>query len=475
MRLVLAALLALGAVPAQAGPVLTGRVAVPATNGVAIGNIRAAGAALSVPSVSLTSSLTPALSPSLAPALPSLHSAPSFSADEAAASPAAALHAAVPAPSARAAGLVAVPRLAPAGPASAEASKPGAEQQSARESLEAAAEKAAAPRAEGESAEAGKLSGDARFDGAGTKDALSRGALSGDAAASGRWRTRGGLGLAATLAGGGALLATSNPTQAVPAPNVPDPVVLELAAGGGLLHAVGQGGYIVGNALAFIFPLFELYRVYQTGSAAATPKTRAALLIGAYLAVGMFVLTLSGLPVWAIQNLFGAATLAAVWPAAWAARKLGTARAGPGLNVKAALATAGTGALAMGLSAALYYLVAAPFVPALVAGAFGAAAIGAITLGIQIAAATVQALLFAPDLIALYKGKPAGGFSPGFTIALMLASLGFVLYSVVRAVGEVPGSTSMWQFVLYAGLYTLYTLSSGATWWLGRKRAPRKN
>lgn len=466
MRLVLAALLALGAVPAQAGPVLSGRVAAPSTNGVPVGNIRAAGAAISVPSVSLTAGLTPSLSPSLAPALPALHSAPSLSADAASVP----LQAAVPVPSARAAGLAAVPRFAPAGPAAAEASKPGAEQQSARESLEAAAEKAAAPRQEGESAEAGTRSAGARFDGAGEKARLSE-----QPAPRGRWRTRGGLGLAATLAGGGALLATSNPTQAVPAPNVPDPVVLELAAGGGLLHAVGQGGYIVGNALAFIFPLFELYRVYQTGSAAATPKTRAALLIGAYLAVGMFVLTLSGLPVWAIQNLFGAATLAAVWPSAWAARKLGTARPGPGLNVKAALATAGTGALAMGLSAGLYYLVAAPFVPALVAAAFGAAAIGAITLGIQIAAATVQALLFAPDLIALYKGKPAGGFSPGFTIALMLASLGFVLYSVVRALAEAPGSTSMWQFVLYAALYTLYTVSSGATWWLGRKRAPRKN
>jgi hypothetical protein len=483
MRLVLAALLALGAVPAQAGPVVSGRVSAPATAGVAIGNIRAAGATVSVPSVSLTAALTLSLSPSLAPALPALHSAPSLPADEAAASPAASLQAAVPAPSARSAAPSA-PRHAPAGlaaalAASAEAPKPGA-QESARESLDAAAEKAAAPRAEGEGAEAGKLSGDARFDGAGRKDALSgKPAPSEEPVPPGRWlRRRSGLGSAATLAGGGALLAATGPTQAVPVPNVPDAVAAELAqaAQGGLLHAVGQTGYVVGNALAFIFPLFEIYRAYKTGSAAAMPKARAALLMGASLAVGLFVLTLSGLPVWAIQNIFGALALGVVWPSAWAARKLGVASEGQGVSAKAVAATLVTAAAALGASAALYYLVAAPFVPMLITATFGAAAIGAITLGIQVAAAAVQAFLFAPDLIKLMRGQAAqGGFSPGFTLALTLASLSFVVYSAVRLAGAPWGSTSMWQFALYTGLYLLYTVTSGATWWLGRKRAPRNN
>jgi hypothetical protein len=479
MRLVLAALLALGAVPAQAGPVVvTGRVSVPATNGVTVGNIRAAGAAFSVPSGSLTAGLTPSLSPSLAPALPALHSLPSPSAAGSAAAPVASLQAAVAAPLARAAVLPSAPRLAPAGPAASEASKPGASQESARESLESAAEKAAAPRQEGESAEAGKLSADARFDGAGKKDALSDAAPSADTAPAGRWRRRSGLGLAASLAGGGALLAATGPTQAVPAPNVPNPVALEVsqAASGGLLHAVGQAGYVVGNALAFVFPLFEIYRAYKTGSADAMPKTRAALLMGASLAVGLFVLTLSGLPVWAIQNIFGALALGVVWPSAWVARKLGVSSEGKGVSAKAALATLATAAAALGASAALYYLVAAPFVPMLITMTFGAAAIGAITLGIQVAAAAVQAFLFAPDLIKLLRGQAAkGGFSSGFTLALTLASLSFVVYSAVRVAGAPWGSTQMWQFVLYTALYLLYAVTSGATWWMGRKRAPRKD
>jgi hypothetical protein len=449
MRLVLAALLALGAVPAQAGPVVSGRVSAPATAGVAIGNIRAAGATVSVPSVSLTAALTLSLSPSLAPALPALHSAPSPPPASPPLSP-----------------------LPPKLPSRARRSPPARASTPPPRRPPRRAPRGRAPRP--------GSSGDARFDGAGRKDALSgKPAPSEEPVPPGRWlRRRSGLGIAATLAGGGALLAATGPTQAVPVPNVPDAVAAELAqaAQGGLLHAVGQTGYVVGNALAFIFPLFEIYRAYKTGSAAAMPKARAALLMGASLAVGLFVLTLSGLPVWAIQNIFGALALGVVWPSAWAARKLGVASEGQGVSAKAVAATLVTAAAALGASAALYYLVAAPFVPMLITATFGAAAIGAITLGIQVAAAAVQAFLFAPDLIKLMRGQAAqGGFSPGFTLALTLASLSFVVYSAVRLAGAPWGSTSMWQFALYTGLYLLYTVTSGATWWLGRKRAPRNN
>jgi hypothetical protein len=278
------------------------------------------------------------------------------------------------------------------------------------------------------------------------------------------------------VAGGGALLATSDPTQAVPSPDVPpqgapSPVALDAAAQGGLLHGIGQAGYVVGNALAFIFPTFEIYRAYKTGSSASMPATRAALLMGASLAVGLFVLTLSELPVWAIQNIFGALALGVVWPSAWAARKLGVPSEGKGFSPKAALATVATSAAALGVSAALYYFVAAPFVPMLVKAAFGAGAIDVIALGIQIAAALVQAFLFAPELIKLYRGRATGpGFSPGFTLALTLASMSFVVYSAVRLLGAPFGSASMWQFALYTGLYLLYAVTSGATWWLGRRK-----
>lgn len=465
MRLLLAALLALGAAPTQAGPVVSGRVAVPSTNGVAVGNIRAAGATFSLPSVSLTASLSPSLSPALAPSLSALHAPPSLSADAAAVAP---LQAAASVPSALVAPRSAPAGLAPASAAPAEAPKPGARQEGARESLERAAEKAAAPRQEEESAESGKASAGADFDGAAKKEG-------GAPVARGRWARRAGLGLLASGVLGGSLLVASDPTHAVPAPSVPESMALQAAAPGGPLHALGQAGYVVGNALAFVFPAFEIYRAYKTGSSAAMPKTRAALLIGSSLAVGLFVLTLSGLPVWAIQNIFGALALGVVWPSAWAARKLGVPSEGKGFSAKAAFATVATAAVTLGASAALYHLVAAPFVPMLVKLAFGASAIGSITLGIQVVAAAVQAFLFAPDLIKLYKGKAgSGGFSSGFTLALTLASLSFVVYSAVRVAGAPGGSTQMWQFVLYTGLYLLYTVTSGATWWLGR-RASRKN
>lgn len=460
MRLLLAALLALGAVPAQAGPVLTSGARVAGVPGAQAAAVRIGGVAGVAPVASLTASLTPSLAPGLSPSLPALQSAPSLSA---AAPDAPSQAAAVPALAAP----VAAAGLAPALAAPAEAPKPG-EQESAREHLESAAEKAAVPREEGESPVDGRLSGAAAFDGAKARESLAD-----PAATRGRWRRRGWLGSVALVAGGGSLLLAADPTRAVPAPDVPAPAsaALEAAAQGGLLHGVGQAGYVVGNALAFIFPAFEIYRAYKTGSSAAMPAARAALLIGSSLAVGLFVLTLSGLPVWAVQNIFGGLALGVVWPSAWVARRLGVATEGKGFSLKAAAATVATAGVTLGLSAAFYHFIAAPFVPMLVKAAFGAAAIGAITLGIQLAAALVQAFLFAPELIKLYRGRATGpGFSPGFTLALTLASMSFVVYSVVRLLGAPFGSASMWQFALYTGLYLLYAVTSGATWWLGRRK-----
>lgn len=460
MRLLLAALLALGSVPAQAGGVLSGRVASAPGGFSAAGALRAA--RVGVPVLPLSASLSAGLAPALAPALPVLPAlqggpalplAPALSRGPAlpAASPASARAAAAPAPAPAAASQA--PR--------------------AKDQLDSSAGSAAGPPARGEDApESAKASGDARFDGSpGARRVEEEGG-----AVSGAWsRRRARLGALGLTAFGAALFSRSGPTQAVPAPDVAAGAARELAAAAshGFLQTLGQAGYVAGNALAFVFPAFEIYRAYRTGSSAAMPAGRAALLIGSSLAVGLFVLTLSGLPVWAIQNIFGALALAVVWPSAWAARKLGIAAPGEGFSPKAAVATAATSGLTLGLSAALYHLVAAPFVPALVKTVFGAAAIGAIALGLQAAAAAVQLFLFAPDLLRLYRGQPSkGGFSPGFTLALTLASLSFVVYSAVRLAGAPSGSTQMWQFLLYTVLYLLYTATSGAAWWLGR---PRKN
>lgn len=464
LAVLLASLFALGSVPSQAAGIVTsvGAAGESAASGSAGAVVTGQGRALSIPTVSLTASLIPSVQVVVSPALKGLPATAPFAAEAArsaaplAVSPEAAARAAIGVPAALSASYAA-PNDGPR-----QDGTPGA-----RESLDAAGQDAAAPKGE-EGLEAGKTRADARFDGADKKSTLED-----SSPVRGGWGRRTWLGLAATAALGVGLVTHTGPSNAVPVPNVAASDVAAQASSG-LLHGLGQVGYIAGNTLAFIFPVFEIYRVYQTGTAEKTPLVRSLMLIGAYVAVGMFVLTLSGLPLWAIQNLFGAATLAAVWPSAWVAKRFST-KTDKKFSLKAVLFTALSTAVAGGLSVGLYYLVAAPFIPGLVMGLFGAAAIGGITLGIQIAAAAVQAMLFAPDLIKLWKGKVGGeGFSEGFTIALMLASLGFVLYSVVRALAEPFGTTTMWQMVLYAALYTLYTVSSGATWWLGRKNKARK-
>ncbi|MCR4295298.1 MAG: hypothetical protein NUW21_07165, partial [Elusimicrobia bacterium] len=285
------------------------------------------------------------------------------------------------------------------------------------------------------------------------------------AAAGKSWKRRLGL-TAASLAAGGTLAVANSRTSAagmVPL-NVPD--ATPLAAIGQYL---GQAGYWVGNALAFVFPIPEVFKAIQGGKVGA-PAWRAGILVTASLALGLVNATVAGMPFWGIQNTFAAAAMLLAWPAARWGRKAAGGDA-QGLSKKRTfIATAVTSVIALAAATALYYGAAA-VVPAALAAAFGAAAIANVTFGIMAATGGAFFLLFLPDIISIVRGKAPKGFTPGFSLLFLLASLGFVVWTGHLAWIAEPGSPQAAQYGLYAALNAAYVLVSGASWWIGRRAA----
>ncbi|MDP3542182.1 MAG: hypothetical protein Q8T11_06880 [Elusimicrobiota bacterium] len=279
------------------------------------------------------------------------------------------------------------------------------------------------------------------------------------------WKRRLGL-TAASLAAGGTLAVANSGSKAagmVPL-NVPD--ATPLAAIGQYL---GQAGYWVGNALAFVFPIPEVFKAIQGGKVGA-PTWRAGVLVTASLALGLVNATVAGMPFWGIQNTFAAAAMLMAWPAARWGKKAAGADA-QGLSKKRTfIATAVTSVIALAAATALYYGAAA-VVPAALAAAFGAAAIANVTFGIMAATGGAFFLLFLPDIISIVRGQAPKGFTPGFSLLFLLASLGFVVWTGHLAWIAEPGSPQAAQYGLYAALNAAYVLVSGASWWVGRRAA----
>lgn len=279
------------------------------------------------------------------------------------------------------------------------------------------------------------------------------------------WKRRLGL-TAASLAAGGTLAVANSRTSAAGMVPLTVPDATPLAAIGQYL---GQAGYWVGNALAFVFPIPEVFKAIQGGKVGA-PAWRAGILVTASLALGLVNATVAGMPFWGIQNTFAAAAMLMAWPAARWGRKAAGGDA-QGLSKKRTLiATAVASVIALAAATALYFGAAA-VVPAALAAAFGAAAIANVTFGIMAATGGAFFLLFLPDIISIVRGQAPKGFTPGFSLLFLLASLGFVVWTGHLAWIAEPGSPQAAQYGLYAALNAAYVLVSGASWWIGRRAA----
>ena len=97
-----------------------------------------------------------------------------------------------------------------------------------------------------------------------------------------------------------AAVAPSAIAPAAVAPAAVAPAADALATAGSV---IGQGAYWLGNALAFLFPVTEIYKAVKTGRV-ETPRWRAGVLITANLALGLVNATVAGMPLWGVQNVF---------------------------------------------------------------------------------------------------------------------------------------------------------------------------
>jgi hypothetical protein len=278
------------------------------------------------------------------------------------------------------------------------------------------------------------------------------------------WTRRLGLTAASLAAGGAMAVANSGSHAAGVIPAVTSPSASQLSAIG---QFMGQAGYWIGNALAFVFPIPEVFKAIKGGKV-AVPAWRAGILVSASLALGLVNATVAGMPLWGIQNIFAATVMLLAWPAArWGKKAAGDAGLSP---KKSATATAVTVAVALAVSAAVYFAAAA-VVPAALAAVFGAAAVANVTLGIMALTGAAFFLLFLPDIISIARGRAPQGFTPGFSLMFLLASLGFLVWTGHLAWLAEPGSPQRAQFGLYAALNAAYMVVSGASWWIGRRPA----
>ena len=170
---------------------------------------------------------------------------------------------------------------------------------------------------------------------------------------------------------------------------------------------VHGAGLAIGNALAFVFPIPEVFKAIKGGKV-AVPAWRAGILVSASLALGLVNATVAGMPLWGIQNIFAATVMLLAWPAArWGKKAAGDAGHSP---KKSATATAVNVAGALAVAAAMYFAAAA-VVPAAIAAVFGAAAVANVTLGIMALTGAAFFLLFLPDIISIARGRAPQGFT----------------------------------------------------------------
>ncbi|MBI5203069.1 MAG: hypothetical protein HY925_15865, partial [Elusimicrobia bacterium] len=219
-----------------------------------------------------------------------------------------------------------------------------------------------------------------------------------------------------------------------------------------LLTGLGAAGMWIGNLLAIAYPIPEIFATFRHGNAKSTPVSAAVAGTAAPLAQGVISAPLKGQPVWGLQNLFGAATTIA--PLVF-----GRYLNGPVSVKTAAWRTALTCAIAAGVSLAIY-AGAVHFVPGFVLAAVGPAGKSALLLALQALAFAGFIYLFIPTIKDVLQGRTPRAFTPGFSLAFAIASVGFVAWMMHDALAAAPNSMDrMWSLIYAAQNVVLFAIS----------------
>ncbi|MDE2293194.1 MAG: hypothetical protein KGL53_14020, partial [Elusimicrobia bacterium] len=234
------------------------------------------------------------------------------------------------------------------------------------------------------------------------------------------------------------------------------------------LGAAGWAGYALGNALAFVFAVPQIYKTFLDGGAAKTPAWRAWTGVSASLLLGLVLGPLSGHAFWGVQNVYSGMTLLAPMIVG---RLL--ERRGHPLDPKHAhLWTALTAAALFVPGLGLYYGAAA-VMPGLLHAALGAQGVRQLALAIQVATGAMFFLLFMPDIVSILRRKAPQGFTPLFSLLFFAASAGFIAWTLQMAQAAAPGSPERVQYLVYAAQNAAYAVVSFLSYWAARGLARR--
>ncbi|MBI5241795.1 MAG: hypothetical protein HY926_15085 [Elusimicrobia bacterium] len=154
-----------------------------------------------------------------------------------------------------------------------------------------------------------------------------------------------------------------------------------------------------------------------------------------------------------MQNVFGGLTLLAPLAIGKLLAKSGVQLSGAGAMAATAAACAALLAVSFGL-----YAAAAALVPAVLPVLLGKAGISALTLAIQVATGAAFLALFTPDIGAILKKKAPEGFTPFFSLLFAVASIGFIAWTLQKAVAAPLNSPEQVRYIIYAAQNVVYAV-----------------
>ncbi len=237
------------------------------------------------------------------------------------------------------------------------------------------------------------------------------------------------------------------------------------AAGAASLPWYATAGNFIGNGLAFYFALPQIYQTMRDGNAQATPWRRALLLIGASVLLGGVNAVIAHSMFWGVQNLFGALSMAAVFPLAklLRGRKVSAAKA----KWLTAAITAGVGAVSV-----LAFLAAAHVVPPLLAALLPSfLSATQLTVGIQAVTSVFFLSLFVPDIKSLLSGKVPESFTPSFSMSFFLSSVAFMAWMKGELALVAPHSSAWLRWEIYFWVNAAYAIVSFISYIAAKREA----
>ncbi len=268
------------------------------------------------------------------------------------------------------------------------------------------------------------------------------------------WKRRVGLSVAAVVGAGAGALTPVVPRAA--------DAIAALPSASAAFAFLGDAGNWIGNGLSFALPVPEILKAITVGRTGA-PAWRTGVMVAANLALGLVSAPVAGMWLWSVQNIAGAAAMLLIGPAMrWSGKIPGDSR------TQAVWGTAAVAVISLAIGGALYFAAAA-VVPGALTAWLGAAALGKVLVGIQVATGAAYFLLFLPDILSIMRGEAPHGYTPGFSLAFMLSSLSFLVWSGQLAWVAEAGSAERAKWATSAVLNFAYFIVSGISWWMARR------